>query len=175
MESACSAAASCALITFKFSLSRSVILFFISLTSKLFSTTTLIKSTFPTESRSCCAVLNSNKAKVAPPAAKAESAIPTIVNVAGVAPANTVTLSPMLNSKFSAVTVSITTSFLFTGALPSRRVHCFANSLLSQAVPNVGANPFDNKTVSPSTTFMNCAKPTTSPHAALTPGSSWIS
>ena len=126
IESACSAAASCAFITFKFSLSMSVISFLISLTSKLSSTTTFIKLTSPVESRSCCAVLNSNKAKVAPPAAKAESAIPTIVNVAGVAPAKTVTLSLISNSKFSAVTVSITTSFLFKGALPSKRVHCFA-------------------------------------------------
>ena len=82
-----------------------------------------MRSIFPLESRSCCAVLNSNKANVAPPAAKAESATPTIVKVAGVAPANTVTLSPTLKSKFSAVTVSIATSFLFVGALPSISVH----------------------------------------------------
>ena len=72
IESACSAAASCAFMTFKFSLSISVISFFTSVTSKLSSTTTLIKLTSPVESRSCCAVLNSNKAKVAPPAAKAK-------------------------------------------------------------------------------------------------------
>ena len=95
-----------------------------------------------------------------------------MVKVAGVAPANTVTLSPILKSKFSAVTVSITTSFLLVGAFPSNRVHCFANSLLSQAVPKVGAKPFESNTVSPSTTFINCAKPTTSPQAAFTPGNS---
>ena len=58
--------------------------------------TTLIKSTSPLESNNFCAVLNSNKANVAPPGAPtlANSAIPTIVNDAGVAPAKSVTLSP---------------------------------------------------------------------------------
>ena len=96
IESACSAAASWALITFKFSESKFVMSFFTLLISKLFSITTLIRSTSPFESRSAWAVLNSNKAKVAPPGAPtlANSAIPTIVNDAGVAPAKTVTLSP---------------------------------------------------------------------------------
>ena len=50
IESACSAAASWALITFKFSESKFVISFFTSLISKLFSITTLIRSTSPLES-----------------------------------------------------------------------------------------------------------------------------
>ena len=100
IESACSAAASWAFITFKFSESNFVISFLTSFISKLFSITTLIRSTSPLESRSSWAVLNSNKAKVAPPGAPtlANSAIPTIVNDAGVAPARTVTLSPIAKS-----------------------------------------------------------------------------
>ena len=50
--------------------------FFTSLISKLFSITTLIRSTSPFESRRAWAVLNSNKAKVAPPGA------PTLANSA---------------------------------------------------------------------------------------------
>ena len=92
----------------------------------MFSITTLIRSTSPFESRRAWAVLNSNKAKVAPPGAPtlANSAIPTIVNDAGVAPARTVTLSPTEKLWFSAVTTSMTTSFLFVGGSPSTSDHC---------------------------------------------------
>ena len=45
----------------------------------------------------------------------ANSAIPTIVNVAGIAPARTVTLSPTLKPFPSAVGESMTTSLLFVG------------------------------------------------------------
>ena len=128
IESACSAAASWALITFKFSESRLVISVFTSLISKLFSITTLMRSTSPLESSNFWAVLNSNRAKVAPPGAPtlANSAIPTIVNDAGVAPAKTVTLSPTVKSWFSAVTTSITTSFVLVGGSPSTKDHCCA-------------------------------------------------
>ena len=90
------------------------------------SITTLIKSTLPLESKSLCAVLNSNKANVAPPGdpTLANSAIPEIVNVAGVAPARTVTLSPTTNPLFSAVNTSITTSLILAGGFPSTRDHC---------------------------------------------------
>ena len=50
IESACSAAASWAFITFKFSESKFVISVLTSLISKLFSITTFIKSTSPLES-----------------------------------------------------------------------------------------------------------------------------
>ena len=62
------------------------------------STTTFIKSTSPIESKRTCAVLKSKRAKDAPPGHPVfpNSAIPTIVKVAGIAPASTVTLSPTL-------------------------------------------------------------------------------
>ena len=94
------------------------------------------------------------------------------MNVAGVAPAKTVTLSPTLKSLFSAVIISITTSLLFVGRDPVTNDHCAANSLSSHAAPKVGANPLEIKIVSPSTIFMNWAKPRTSPHAALIDGRS---
>jgi len=47
--------------------------------------------------------------------------------------------------------------------------------LLSQAAPNVGANPLEINTVSPSTIFINCANPSTSPQAAFTLGKFEIS
>ena len=56
------------------------------------------------------------------------------------------------------------------GGLPESNSHCLAYEEVSQAAPNVGAKPFEIKTVSPSTTFTYWAKPITSPHAASTPG-----
>ena len=96
IPSACSAAASCALITSSAPLSMFSIEALTVSMSALSSITTLIKSTCPLESNSFCAVLSSNKAKVAPPGDPtfAKSAIPTMLNEAGVEPANTVTLSP---------------------------------------------------------------------------------
>ena len=171
IELACSAAASWALMTFKFSVSKSAIEFLTISISAEFSIITLIMSTSPTESKSLWAVLNSNKANEAPPGVPtfANSAIPTMVNVAGVAPARTVTFSPTLKSWFSAVTASITTSFVLVGGFPSSNFHCGAYGEVSHAPPNVGANPLLINTVSPSTTFINCANPKTSPQASLTP------
>ena len=92
------------------------------------STTTFIKSTSPIESKRTCAVLKSKRAKDAPPGDPvfANSAIPTIVKVAGIAPASTVTLSPTLKPFPSAVVESITTSLLFVGGCPSIISHCDA-------------------------------------------------
>ena len=128
IPSACSAAASCALITSKFPSPKPSIKPLTVSISALFSITIFIKSTPPSESSNLWAVLNSNKANVAPPGEPtfANSAIPTIVNEAGVEPANTVTLSPTEYPLFSAVVTSITTSLLFTGGFPSTNSHCFA-------------------------------------------------
>ena len=96
IPSACSAAASCALITSSPPLSKfSIDVLTVSI-SALFSITILTKSTCPLESNKVCAVLSSNKANVAPPGEPtfAKSAIPTMLKEAGVDPANTVTLSP---------------------------------------------------------------------------------
>jgi hypothetical protein len=104
IPSACSAAASCALITSSAPLSIFSIEALTTSISALSSITTFIKSTCPLESRRVCAVLSSNKAKVAPPGEPtfAKSAIPTMLKDAGVAPANTVTLSPTEQLLFSA-------------------------------------------------------------------------
>ena len=69
----------------------------------------------------------------------------------------------------------MTTSFVLVGGSPSTNDHCAAYGLLSQAAPNVGANPLEINTVSPSTIFMNWAKPNTSPQAAFTLGKFEIS
>ena len=108
------------------------------------STTTLMKSTSPTESKRICAVLKSKSAKEAPPGEPvfANSAIPTIVKEAGIAPASTVTLSPTKKPFPSAVVQSITTSCLFVGGLPSISSHCVAYGDVSHAAPKVGAKPF---------------------------------